>query len=94
MHMNALGMVFVATPRGYVVHVPHSEANTWRVTKNSGYWKKLQRLYDIVKEEMELDTFVPATSFKCERVEAQKWSWYKKMRRLRQTRRSLRLVLL
>ena len=76
MHMHALGMNFVVTPRAYVVHVPHKEANTWHVTQATGTWKKLQRLYDVVKEEIAADAFVPSVAFRCNKREPLKWSWY------------------
>ncbi len=76
MHMHHLGMQFVVTPRAWVVHVPHKEADTWRVTQRTGYWKKLKRLYASVVQQMEDDTFVPATAFRCQDRELGKWSWY------------------
>jgi len=76
MHMHSMGITYVVTPRGWVVHVPHAEADTWRVTRETGYWKKLQRLYQIVKKETDADTFVPSVGFNCEGRHATKWSWY------------------
>jgi len=78
MHMNSLGMTFVTTPRAWVVHVPHQEAVTWKVTRETGYWKKLQRLYQIVVKETETDTFLPSTAFQCEGRHPPKWSWYRR----------------
>ena len=81
MHMAQLGTTFAVTPRGYVVHVPHREAATWKVTRETGYWNKLQRLYEIVKEDMDRDIFVPTVSFQCVGRHAVKWSWYRRRRR-------------
>ena len=76
MHLHNLGITFVVTPKGWVVHVPHKEANTWQVTKETGYWKKLKRLYNTIAQQMHKDTFVPATAFRCHDREMSKWSWY------------------
>ena len=76
MHMHHLGMSYVVTPRGWLVHVPHKEADTWRVTQQTGYWKKLKRLYSTLVQQMDDDVFVPATAFRCEERELGKWSWY------------------
>lgn len=76
MHMHSLGISFVVTPRGWVVHRPHREAPTWKVTKQTGYWKHLRGLYEQVKVEMEEGSFVPAAAFRCEFTEPPKWSWY------------------
>lgn len=77
MHMHHLGMSFVVTPRGWVVHVPHPEADTWKVTQQTGYWKKLKRLYTTLVQQMDEDVFVPATAFRCQDRELGKWSWYR-----------------
>lgn len=66
MHMHSLGTSFIVTPRGWVVHRPHKAAPTWKVTKKTGYWKYLRKLYDRVKVEMKEGSFVPAAAFRCE----------------------------
>ena len=83
MHMEQAGMTFVATPRAWVVHVAHPQADTWAATQQSGYWNKLKRLYAIAREEMEADAFVPATSFRCLSRKPEQWSWYRRRRLLR-----------
>ena len=77
MHMHAQGISFVVTPRAYVVHAPHKEADTWLVTQKTGTWTKLQRLYELVKEEIEGDSFSPSVAFRCKKREPLKWSWYR-----------------
>jgi hypothetical protein len=81
MHMEQAGTTFVATPRGWVVHVPHPTADTWQATQETGYWKKLKRLYASAREDMDADRFVPATAFPCERAKPEPWSWYRRRRR-------------
>ena len=41
MHMFRLGMEFVSTPCGYVVHSPHPVANSWNTTQATGFWYKV-----------------------------------------------------
>ena len=42
MHLQHLGLNFVATPRAWVVHSPHPTANSWTVTKSTGFWYKVR----------------------------------------------------
>lgn len=43
LHMWKLGVQYVVTPHGYVVHSPHPKANSWAITKSTGFWDKVGR---------------------------------------------------
>jgi hypothetical protein len=58
-----LGVELRVHERGFVVHVPHPKASTFRKTKENGQWEVLLDLYIKIRRDISLGEFVPVTSF-------------------------------
>ncbi len=47
LHMWEIGLQYVATPHAFVVHSPHPTANSWTITKRTGFWVKVGTLLGV-----------------------------------------------